>query len=666
MPALAQQEEEEKTSFYLQGFQEEKKMCVSLSNDMSLQQMKDHVVEHGNLQTLLECPLGVTYFHKFLSAEMNVENLQCYMDLKALLDYMKFAKKCPLFDIEKVNELEEQIEEKIEREYAHEHSLEQQLESIVEQEQQEVVEQREEQTRINRSSNLTGERMEKHGDEVLKKSSNFIQKYIDESAIAEVNIDSKTRREVKESFQKVIKTRDALLAAKKELPSQDEATMRNSETIMKIASEMKQGVTDVEETLDRLRTVLLQNLADPLARFKYSSDIDECLSLFLTTEDRNFHRDRLLSADKGGVVLNLDLAWPTDSSARSPLTVVSEMLREARILLSMEEIWTWDSDLEFLQLEYAKLSQIKYWRKIRDMAGELTIVDLKALVSDEEKLTFWINLFNFMMLHAVITAEGIPLVELSRQLFYRKTKYNVGGFEFSLEDIREGIVFGNRGKNLVLGKQFKKNDPRKQFIVQKPIVNSLFALSCFRLQSPKVQTLEVESIYQQLDSATREYLDNVMSLDEYKNVVLPDHLIQRKLFFKLFADDPETVTKNQTETVINFVKRYASHFQKEEHKNDMIVFKSNNSLVTNLSVILTDKDKAVLEKKKRVSAPPKKQEQKKTQETGAVEAATMKKCSWSSGLTKSLKRISFKKKQKKITAVPSSTATVDQKKCAVM
>lgn len=39
-------------------------------------------------QCMLECPIGVTYFQKFLTTEMNTENLQAYLDFRTFLEEM--------------------------------------------------------------------------------------------------------------------------------------------------------------------------------------------------------------------------------------------------------------------------------------------------------------------------------------------------------------------------------------------------------------------------------------------------------------------------------------------------------------------------------------------------------------------------------------------------
>lgn len=303
------------------------------------------------------------------------------------------------------------------------------------------------------------------------------------------------------------------------------------------------------------------------------------------------------------------------------------------------------------------------------MTSELSKVELNALESDAEKIAFWINTFNIMMLHAVLIAEGIPLIEISRQLFYRKTKYLIDGHEFSLEDIREGILFGNRCKNLVLGKQFKKNDVRKQFMVSKPIINTMFALTCYTLQSVNVEIIDADTVYEQLDRLTTIQVDKLVKLDtESKHVVTaPSMWIEKKDWFKLFADDPDAVTKSATETVINFVKRYATHFKQEENKQDLVIFRDNFILVNNFAVVLSEKDRTLLEKKKRASAPAKVQP-KKVQETTVADPVKEKKCctSWPTpkNIHASFKRLSLKRKQRKAAAL--QTNVPDQKKCLVM
>ncbi len=68
--------------------------------------------------------------------------------------------------------------------------------------------------------------------------------------------------------------------------------------------------------------------------------------------------------------------------------------------------------------------------------------------TDQEKVCFFMNVYNLMMLHAVIRLGSNPQTGFGKELFYRRVKYNLGGYEFSLDDIEYGIFKGNQHPSL--------------------------------------------------------------------------------------------------------------------------------------------------------------------------------------------------------------------------
>lgn len=89
---------------------------------------------------------------------------------------------------------------------------------------------------------------------------------------------------------------------------------------------------------------------------------------------------------------------------------------------------------------------------------ELQRVDLEPL-SREEKLAFFINLYNMMAIHAILT-WGYPLGALDRRTFFGEFKYVIGGCAYSLSAIHNGILRGNQRPPYNLTKPFGNRDAR--------------------------------------------------------------------------------------------------------------------------------------------------------------------------------------------------------------
>lgn len=85
-------------------------------------------------------------------------------------------------------------------------------------------------------------------------------------------------------------------------------------------------------------------------------------------------------------------------------------------------------------------------------------VDLLKL-SHDEKLAFFLNLYNAMVIHAIIRV-GCPDGAIDRRSFYSDFQYIVGGSSYSLTTIKNGILRNNRRPPYSLVKPFGSRDKR--------------------------------------------------------------------------------------------------------------------------------------------------------------------------------------------------------------
>lgn len=92
------------------------------------------------------------------------------------------------------------------------------------------------------------------------------------------------------------------------------------------------------------------------------------------------------------------------------------------------------------------------------MLQDLHRVDITALSADE-KLVFFLNLYNAMVIHAVIRV-GHPGGVIDRRYFFSDFQYLVGGHPYSLTTIQNGILRSNRRPPYSLSKSFGAEDKR--------------------------------------------------------------------------------------------------------------------------------------------------------------------------------------------------------------
>src|SRR5688500_8397373 len=84
------------------------------------------------------------------------------------------------------------------------------------------------------------------------------------------------------------------------------------------------------------------------------------------------------------------------------------------------------------EVDYDGISQSPLFDKYKLSTTELQRVDLTTFQSTQEKIAFFINIYNALVIHANIVL-GIPLSFLSRLNFFANASYNINGYNFSLD-----------------------------------------------------------------------------------------------------------------------------------------------------------------------------------------------------------------------------------------
>jgi hypothetical protein len=169
------------------------------------------------------------------------------------------------------------------------------------------------------------------------------------------------------------------------------------------------------------------------------------------------------------------------------------------------------------RVDYQRLCQSEgYHRYIEVLLPCLHHLDLDELQTRQQTLVFWINIYNALVIHAVI-AYGIhhSLREngyLQFARFFQRAAYQIGGHRFSLDDIEHGILRANAGHPVYPGPHFAANDPRMAYLVQPVDVRIHFALNCASQSCPPIGVYLPEKIDQQLDLATRNFVDQETAL----------------------------------------------------------------------------------------------------------------------------------------------------------
>ena len=174
------------------------------------------------------------------------------------------------------------------------------------------------------------------------------------------------------------------------------------------------------------------------------------------------------------------------------------------------------------KLDYKELIQSPQFVDLKAIAFELRQFDLSTLKSKNDKISFWINVYNSLVIQGIAEQTADRKIETVWDLgsFFGNTAYEVGGYRFSLNDIENGILRANRRRPYGLNRQFSSSDPRLQYSVPKdefdPRIH--FALNCGSASCPPFAFYKSEDLDHQLETAKCGFVtsDSVVEGDDVK------------------------------------------------------------------------------------------------------------------------------------------------------
>ena len=168
-------------------------------------------------------------------------------------------------------------------------------------------------------------------------------------------------------------------------------------------------------------------------------------------------------------------------------------------------------------VDYQQLSLHPVYAAYRELVSRLPDFDYSTLSSGEQRLAFWINLYNTLVIDAVIQ-EGVRTSVIDTRLgilsFFQKAAYLINGQRFSLTDIEHGVIRGNRGFPY-----FPSTDPRLSAVIYPLDPRIHFALNCASNSCPPIGVYTPEQLDSQLDLAARNFIQGDLLLDKDRKTV---------------------------------------------------------------------------------------------------------------------------------------------------
>jgi hypothetical protein len=160
----------------------------------------------------------------------------------------------------------------------------------------------------------------------------------------------------------------------------------------------------------------------------------------------------------------------------------------------------------------------------RHFLPRLAALDPSAIASQEERMAFWINLYNSLIIDAVISFDvqrSVTEGRLGLLTFFRRAAYNIGGHCTSCDDIEHGILRANRGHLFMPGPQFAGDDPRRAWVIDSIDPRIHFALNCASRSCPPINVYDASQLDAQLTLAARSFIDQTTALQGDRLVLSP-------------------------------------------------------------------------------------------------------------------------------------------------
>lgn len=207
------------------------------------------------------------------------------------------------------------------------------------------------------------------------------------------------------------------------------------------------------------------------------------------------------------------------------------------------------------RLDYGSLTGSEAYRAYTALSAGLKGFDPSRLTLREERLAFWINLYNCLIIHGIIEL-GVKESVREVSWFFNRIAYNIGGWVFSPDDIEHGILRGNSRHPYGPWKPFRLWDGRRSLVVEPLDPRIHFALVCGASSCPAIGAYNPEMVDEQLTFATLAFINN----PAHVSVEPEEGLVRISQIFKWYERD----FGGSRQAVLSYVLRFMDPSEKKD------------------------------------------------------------------------------------------------------
>ncbi len=172
-------------------------------------------------------------------------------------------------------------------------------------------------------------------------------------------------------------------------------------------------------------------------------------------------------------------------------------------------------------VDYRAMKASPQYREYLELSAGLKHFDPGSLGSEAEKLAFWINLYNTLVVQGIVEL-GITSSVREVDNFFSHIGYQIGEGYYTPDDIEHGILRSNARPPHRVFKAFAQNDPRRRYELKSLDPRVHFALVCGSRSCAPIRFYQAGQIEEQLQTAAKNFVNSseVVILPERDKILL--------------------------------------------------------------------------------------------------------------------------------------------------
>ena len=209
--------------------------------------------------------------------------------------------------------------------------------------------------------------------------------------------------------------------------------------------------------------------------------------------------------------------------------IIKSFAQEMLSLLPKNKDWMNIPIQNILDKAHHKLKDNK---RIFNLIGQLRYIDPGKIKLVKERICFWLNCFNYLILFTFFYKKWNIIAEKDWKYFFKNVKYKVGENNYSFHDMLY-ILYKNI---LFFPSSYKVNDNIKKYRVNKvddakiiekkyPLLFNPFAIYVPIMGFIKPIIYDEHQLEKQFNQRIKEYFNNFLGIDYQKNIIMPELLL---------------------------------------------------------------------------------------------------------------------------------------------